>query len=49
HKTFPAIGFRMKGRLPLQGPAGAIAFTPQWNEYQGQKTIQLKIKDLKVS
>lgn len=48
-RTFPAIGFRMKGRLPLPITSGRIAFTPQWNEYLGKKEIQLKIKDLKVS
>lgn len=43
-----AIGFNMKEKLPLKPAQADIAFVPQWNEYQGEKTIQLKLKDLRA-
>ncbi len=44
-----AISFNWKEKLPSEGTEADIAFTPQWNEYQGTKTIQLKVKDLTFS
>lgn len=44
-----AIGFNFKAKLPLTSAKAQAAFVPEWNEYQGEKTIQLKIKDLKPS
>ena len=41
-----AICFNWKAELPAEGSKADIAFTPQWNSYQGIKTIQLKIKDV---
>src|SRR3989338_1028511 len=45
--TLEAIGFNMSNNHPLTLKGGNVAFVPQWNTYQNQKTIQLKIKDLK--
>ena len=46
---FEAIGFQMGNRLGEIGEKGRIAFTPDWNEYQGVRNIQLKIKDIVFS
>ena len=46
---FDAIGFRMGSAYPdtLQGWAN-LACVPQFNEWQGRTSIQLKLKDLKL-
>lgn len=44
--TFDAIGFQLANRIPKKPERGRIAFTPEWNDYMGRKTIQLKIKDI---
>lgn len=43
---FPAIAFQWGGRGKELKPEGRIAFTPEWNEYQGARTLQIKIKDI---
>jgi hypothetical protein len=46
---FDAIGFRMGSSYPdtLQGLV-KLACVPQFNEWQGRTTIQLKLKDLRL-
>lgn len=46
---FEAIGFDLGKRFPLSGGQGDIAFSPEWNTYEGKTKIQLKIKDLKIN
>lgn len=43
-----AIAFNMGGMHPFQTDTGDLVFVPQWNVYLDTKTIQLKVKDLKV-
>ena len=47
-RTWEAIGFGCSGWQP-NGESVDIAFTPHWNEYQGQKTIQLRLVDVRDS
>ncbi len=42
-----AIGFGMGGWHPLSGEGMRMAFTPQINLYQGNRTLQLRILDLR--
>ena len=46
-KQMEAIGFNLGDRHPLAANQGDVAFVPQWNVYQGIKTVQLKIKDIR--
>lgn len=43
-----AIGFGLSAFHPLSTGKGDIAFVPQWNTYLNAKTIQLKIRDIKM-
>ena len=43
-----AIAFNMASHHPFQTDLGDIVFVPQWNTFQGTKTIQIKVKDLKA-
>ncbi len=47
-RLFPAIGFRMAGAITPthEGQPVNIAFTPQFNTWNGQTTIQLVLKDV---
>jgi len=44
--AFEAIGFNMADMMPAQSTAVDIAFTPQFNTWNGRTAIQLKIKDI---
>ena len=46
-----AIGFRMGDRLDDLAGATAldVAYTPQFNTYRGQTTVQLVLKDLRAA
>ena len=44
-----AIGFGMGGRHPLSGEGLRMAFSPQINLYQGNRSLQLRIIDLQPS
>ncbi len=46
-KTLPAIAFRMGERFCEAEPGATlqVAFSPQWNEFQGEKNLQLEIRD----
>ncbi|MCC6699600.1 MAG: single-stranded-DNA-specific exonuclease RecJ [Candidatus Hydrogenedentes bacterium] len=48
-KVMDAIGFRMGERLPelRDTPAIDIAFTPQFNTWRGETTVQLILKDIR--
>ena len=47
-RRFEAIGFRM-GKLKVRaGDRVDLAYTPQWNTYQGLERIQLRLKDIVV-
>ncbi len=46
--SLDAIRFNAEGWLPA-GECVDAAFTPQWNEYQGKRTIQLKLADVRDS
>jgi single-stranded-DNA-specific exonuclease len=45
-QSFDAIKFGV-GNWQPNGERVDIAFTPQWNEYQGRRTIQLKMVDVR--
>ncbi|MFA5812556.1 MAG: single-stranded-DNA-specific exonuclease RecJ, partial [bacterium] len=45
-KHFNAIGFNMAERLPPNTPAASIAFSPQFNTWNGITSIQLNIRDI---
>lgn len=47
-RSLDAIGFNF-GRWEPRGECVDIAFTPQWNEYQGDRRIQLKMVDVRDS
>jgi len=48
--SFPVIGFGMAGLLPPEATSRPIdiAFTPQFNTWRGETTIQLLLKDLRL-
>lgn len=48
-KSFEAIGFNMADASPGTSEEVDIAFTPQFNTWNGRTTIQLKIKDIAKS
>jgi single-stranded-DNA-specific exonuclease len=48
-RVMEAIGFDFSDWHPLQGEAIDMVFTPEINEWQGYKKIQLKIVDLQVT
>jgi single-stranded-DNA-specific exonuclease len=43
---FESIGFNMAHLIPAPGARVRIAFTPQFNTWNGRTTIQLKLKDI---
>ena len=45
-RTFDAIGFGMADRTPEKSTDVNLAFTPQFNTWNGRTTIQLKLKDI---
>ena len=49
-KTMPAIGFRMADSIPpgLEGKDIDIAFTPRFNTWRGETSIQLILKDIRA-
>ncbi len=44
---FDAIGFNMGTRYSLSNAAIRLAFVPQFNSYNGQKLVQLNLRDIK--
>ncbi len=46
-RSLGAIGFRLGPRQPAGGTQVDLAFTPEWNEWNGSKNIQLRLIDLK--
>ena len=49
HRVREAIGFGMGARHPLSGEGMRMAFSPQVNLYQGNRSLQLRILDLQPS
>ena len=51
NRVHPAIGFSMESFLPELRAATHvdIAFTPKFNTWQGESTVQLQLKDIKPS
>ena len=49
--AFPAIGFNMADQLPLEcdGECVDIAFTPTFNTFRGETTVQLHLRDIHIS
>ena len=49
-KTMPAVGFRMADSIPpgLEGQDIDIAFTPRFNTWRGETSIQLILKDIRA-
>jgi single-stranded-DNA-specific exonuclease len=45
---YDAIGFNMGNDFPLSDQKIRLAFVPQFNIWQGVKSIQLRIKDIKI-
>jgi single-stranded-DNA-specific exonuclease len=48
-RFFDAIGFNMAGRYTTNDEAIRLAFVPQFNVYNGEKMIQLNLRDIKIS
>lgn len=46
-RSLGAIGFRLADKLPPLQSQVDLAFVPQWNEWNGNKSIQLRISDLR--
>ena len=46
-QSFDAIGFNMGDRYSLSDGAIRLAFVPQFNLYNGQKLVQLNLRDIK--
>ncbi len=47
-RSYSAIGFRMADRHPLPSTID-LAFIPQFNEWEGVRSIQLKVKDVRTA
>ncbi len=47
-RFYSAIGFRMADRHPLPSTID-LAFIPQFNEWEGVRSIQLKVKDVRTA
>ncbi len=45
---YDSIGFRMGGHLPRPKQCIKAAFVPQINEWQGTRSIQLRLKDMRI-
>jgi len=48
-RVYSAIGFRMADRYPLPSTKVDLAFVPQFNEWEGVRSIQLKVKDVRTA
>lgn len=48
-RQFGVIAFRMADKQPSLGATVDLAFSPEWNEWNGNKSIQLRAIDLKPS
>ncbi|UCD85965.1 MAG: single-stranded-DNA-specific exonuclease RecJ [Deltaproteobacteria bacterium] len=48
-RIYSAIGFRMADRYPLPSAKVDLAFVPQFNEWEGVRSIQLKVKDVRTA
>jgi single-stranded-DNA-specific exonuclease len=51
HRILKAIAFGMADRLPelmSEGGLCNIAFTPRFNEYQGQRWVEIEVKDFQA-
>lgn len=48
-RFFGAIGFRMLEKRPPVASLCDLAFVPEWNEWNGNKNIQLRLLDLRPS
>jgi single-stranded-DNA-specific exonuclease len=48
-RFYDAIGFNMASRFDLGDNSIKLAFVPQINLYNGQKNIQLKLRDIKCN
>jgi len=46
-KSFSAIAFNMANKAVKEGDILSIAFSPQFNLWNGRRSIQLKIRDIK--
>ena len=46
--TVRAIGFFMADKAPSPGDTVDVAFVPEWNEYRGRKSLQLRLKALRI-
>ncbi len=46
---YDAIGFNMASRYELGETSIRLAFVPQFNSFNGQKNIQLKLRDIKCN
>ncbi len=46
-RQFSAIAFRLAEKIPPVGGAVDLACSPEWNEWNGNKTIQLRAFDLR--
>jgi single-stranded-DNA-specific exonuclease len=48
-KVLPVIGFKMEQyeRLVNEAPLLDIVYTPQFNSYRGNTTIQLSLRDIR--
>jgi single-stranded-DNA-specific exonuclease len=47
--TFDAIGFRLGDLLPNLPPMVDVLYTFEVNEYNGRKSLQLNLKDIKAA
>ncbi len=45
-RVWGAIGFRLADKQPAWNSRVDLALTPEWNEWNGNKTIQLRLLDL---
>ena len=43
-----AIGFWMADKAPTEGARVDVAFTASWNEYRGNRSVQLRLRDLHI-
>jgi single-stranded-DNA-specific exonuclease len=48
-RFYDAIGFNMASRFALGNTSIRLAFVPQFNSFNGQKNIQLKLRDIKCN
>lgn len=46
---FDAIGFRLAPKFPFEARSVSLAFVPEFNTWNGVTSVQLKIRDFKIS